>query len=81
MGGGIIWWLVIGLVAGWLTGKIMGGGGYGAIGDIVLGIVGAFVGGYLLHFIGITGGGMIAEILVATFGACVLVWLVRTIKK
>jgi len=81
MGGGIIWWLVIGLVAGWLTGKIMGGGGYGAIGDIVLGIVGAVVGGYLLHFIGITGGGLIAEILVATFGACILVWLVRMIKK
>jgi len=81
MGGGIIWWLCVGLVAGWLTGKIMKGGGYGAFMDIVLGIIGAVVGGYLLHFLGISAGGLITEILVATFGACVLVWLVRMIKK
>jgi len=77
----IIWWPIIGLLAGWLAGKIMKGGGYGTLADILLGMAGAIVGGSLLHLIGISGGGLIAEILVATFGACVLVWLVRMIKK
>jgi len=79
--GSFIWWLVVGLIAGWLAGKIMKGGGYGAVGDIVLGVVGAFIGGFILRFIGFTAGGLITEIIVATFGACVLVWLARLIKK
>lgn len=78
---GVIWWLIVGLVAGWLTGKIMKGGGYGTIADILLGIAGAFVGGFVLHLIGFGGGGLIAEIVVATFGACLLVWIVRKISK
>ena len=53
--GGIIAWLVVGLVAGWLAGLVMKGGGYGLIGDIVVGIVGAFVGGFVFSLI--TGGG------------------------
>jgi len=81
MFGDLIWWLVVGLVAGWATGKIMKGGGYGPIVDIVLGIAGAIVGGHLLGFLGIHGAGLIGSILVATLGACLLVWVARKIKK
>jgi uncharacterized membrane protein YeaQ/YmgE (transglycosylase-associated protein family) len=76
---GIIWWLIVGLVAGWAAGKIMKGKGYGAFMDIVLGIAGAVVGGLLLGFLRL-GGGLIGSIIVATIGACLLVWLVRRLK-
>ncbi len=69
MGHGIIVWLVIGAVAGWLAGTLVKGGGYGLIGDIVVGIVGAFIGGWLAGMLGIgVGGGLIASILTATAG-------------
>jgi len=78
MFGAIVWWVVVGLVAGWATGKIMKGGGYGPVLDIVLGIAGAIVGGFLLGLLGFSGGGgIVPSILVATFGACVVVWLAR----
>ena len=69
-----------GLIAGWATGKIMRGRGYGPIMDIVIGIVGAIVGGWIMRALGGTGqGGMIYTILVAIGGAVVLTWLVRLI--
>jgi uncharacterized membrane protein YeaQ/YmgE (transglycosylase-associated protein family) len=77
----LIWWIVVGLIAGWAAGKIMKGGGYGTIMDIVLGIVGGVVGGWLLGIFGIHGGGLIGSIIVAIFGAVVLIWLSRMIKK
>jgi uncharacterized membrane protein YeaQ/YmgE (transglycosylase-associated protein family) len=52
--GGIIAWLLVGLIAGWLTGKVMRGGGYGALRDIILGVVGAFIGGMVMSFLGST---------------------------
>jgi uncharacterized membrane protein YeaQ/YmgE (transglycosylase-associated protein family) len=56
----IIWWVIVGLIAGWLTGKIMSGGGYGALMDMVIGIVGAIVGGFIMRAVGFAGsGGMI----------------------
>jgi len=68
------------LVAGFLTGKIMKGSGYGVIGDIVIGILGAFLGSWLLSLLHIAGsGGLLYTILVATFGAIVLTWLYRLI--
>ena len=50
--GGILAWLIVGLIAGWLAGQVMKGGGYGLIGDIVMGIIGAFIGGFVLQFAG-----------------------------
>lgn len=79
--GNLIWWLLVGLIAGWAAGKIMKGGGYGTAMDIVLGIVGAVVGGWLLSILGIHAGGFIGTIIVAIFGAVVLIWLSRMIKK
>ena len=78
---GLIWWIIVGLIAGWAAGKIMKGGGYGAITDIVLGIVGAVVGGWLLGALGIHAGGLVGTIVVAIIGAMFLIWLTRLLKK
>jgi uncharacterized membrane protein YeaQ/YmgE (transglycosylase-associated protein family) len=77
----LIYWVVVGLIAGWAAGKIMKGGGYGTVMDIVLGIVGAVVGGWLMGMLGIQAGGLIGTIVVAIIGAVFLIWLSRLIKK
>ena len=80
--GGLIWWIVVGLIAGWLAGKVMSGGGYGVAVDIVLGILGAIVGGWLFGALHIfIGYGFIGSILVAFVGALLLVWITRLLKK
>jgi uncharacterized membrane protein YeaQ/YmgE (transglycosylase-associated protein family) len=80
--GGLIWWIIVGGIAGWLAGKVMKGGGFGVLMDIVIGIVGAMIGGWVFGLLGIySGGGIIPSILVAFVGACILLWLVRIIKK
>ena len=81
MGHGIIWWIVVGLIAGWAAGKIMKGGGYGVIADIILGILGAIVGGWVVGQLGIGGGGLVWSILVSILGAVILIWITRLIKR
>lgn len=81
MGHGIIWWIVVGLIAGWIAGRIMKGGGYGMIADIVLGILGGIIGGWIVGQLGFGGGGMVWSILVAILGAVILIALTRLIKK
>ena len=79
---GILAWLVIGAVAGWLAGQLMKGGGFGLLVDIIVGIVGAFVGGWVAGLLGISiGGGWIASIITATIGAVILIFLMRLIKR
>lgn len=74
----IIWWIIVGLIAGWATGKIMRGSGYGALTDILLGIAGALVGGWIMRAVGFAGrGGIIYTVLVAIGGAIVLTWIFR----
>jgi uncharacterized membrane protein YeaQ/YmgE (transglycosylase-associated protein family) len=74
--------LIIGAVAGWLAGQIVRGMGFGLIGNIVVGIVGAFIAGWLLPRIGIViGGGMLGSIINATIGAVVLLVIVGLIKR
>src|SRR5437763_16971749 len=74
--------LIIGAVAGWLAGQIVRGIGFGLIGNIVVGIVGAFIAGWLLPRIGIViGGGMIGSIINATIGAVVLLVVIGLIKR
>jgi len=78
----IVWFVLIGLVAGWLAGMLVRGGGFGVLGDIVVGIVGAVLGGYLFRFLGIyPGGGLFAALAVATIGAVVLIVILRAIKR
>ncbi len=76
----LLWWIVVGLIAGWATGKIMRGSGYGTLMDIVVGIVGAVVGGFIMRALGFSGqGGMLYTILVAIGGAVLLTWLIRLV--
>ena len=77
----LVVFLVIGAIAGWLAGVVMKGGGFGLIGDIVVGIVGAVVGGWLFGVFGITAGGLVGAIITAFVGACVLLFVIRLIKK
>ena len=72
--------LAIGAIAGWLAGNIMKGGGFGAIGNMVVGIVGAFVGGFAFSLVGITAGGLIGSIFTATVGAILLLYIVQLLK-
>ena len=81
MFGGLLWWCIVGLIAGFLAGKVMKGGGFGVLMDIVIGIVGALIGGWVFGLLGISAGGLIGSIIVAFVGACILLWLVRLIKK
>ena len=77
----VFWWIVVGLIAGWVAGKIMKGSGYGIVTDIVLGIVGAVVGGFIMRLLGFsTTGGFVASVLVAILGAVVVVWLARRLR-
>jgi len=79
---GLLYWLVVGLIAGWLAGLVMKGGGYGIVVDIVLGILGGVIGGWIFSMIGIgTGGGFIGGIIVAFIGAVVLVGITRVLKR
>ena len=77
-----VWFTLIGLVAGWLAGTLMKGGGFGVVGDIVMGVLGALLGGFLFSALGLSaGGGLIGAIIVATIGAIVLILLLRLIKR
>src|SRR6202040_1200644 len=77
----ILWWIIVGLIAGWLTGKIMSGGGYGPIMDIVVGVIGAVVGGFLMRSAGFAGDGGLYSIFVAVIGAVVLTLLLRLVTR
>ena len=78
----LLWWIIVGVIAGWATGKIMKGGGYGFWLDLILGVIGAVVGGFIARHLGLAeSGGMIYTILVAMFGAIVVVFLFRLITR
>lgn len=78
---GLLWTLLIGIAAGWLAGQVMKGGGYGLVGDLVLGILGSFVGSWIFLMLGIASFGLIGQLVVSTIGAVALVAIVRAIKK
>ena len=70
---GAVSWLLLGLVAGWLAGKIARGRGFGCIADIVLGLIGSYIGGWIFVRLGIFGGGFLYSLAAATLGAVILV--------
>jgi uncharacterized membrane protein YeaQ/YmgE (transglycosylase-associated protein family) len=79
---GFITWIVVGLIAGWLAGQVMKGGGYGVLVDIILGILGGILGGWVFGLLGIwPGGGVLGAIIVAFVGAVILVGISRLIKR
>lgn len=77
----LIVFLVVGVVAGWLAGKIMKGGGFGLVGDLVLGVIGAFVGGWVFGMLGILPVGILGTLISATAGALILLYIIRLVKK
>jgi uncharacterized membrane protein YeaQ/YmgE (transglycosylase-associated protein family) len=79
---GFVSWIIVGLVAGWLTGKIMGGPGKGVLMDIVIGLVGALVGGFLVSLLGFRAeGGFFYTTVVAVIGAVLLTWVFRKVTR
>lgn len=78
---GLVIFLVIGAVAGWLAGKLMKGSGFGLVGNIVVGIVGALIGGFVFGLLGISVGGLIGSVVMATIGAVLLLYIVKLMKK
>jgi uncharacterized membrane protein YeaQ/YmgE (transglycosylase-associated protein family) len=82
MGHGLIAWIIIGVLAGWLTGKLMKGSGFGFFMDMVVGLLGALVGGFLSSHLGLGGvgeHGLLISIVIAVIGAVILTWLLRMI--
>ena len=76
----VVWWLLVGLIAGFLASLVMRGG-YGLVGDIIVGIVGAFIGGFLASLLGISvGGGFVGTVIIAFIGACILIAILRAIS-
>jgi uncharacterized membrane protein YeaQ/YmgE (transglycosylase-associated protein family) len=75
---GLLWFVIIGAIAGWLAGQFMKGSGFGLLGDIIVGIIGAFLGGYLFRAAGVElGGGLVGSLIVAFVGAVLLLFIVR----
>ena len=78
----LLYFLLVGLAAGWLGGMLMRGGGLGLIGNLVVGVIGALVGGFVFGLLGISvGGGLIGSLISATVGAVILLFLVGLFKK
>ena len=77
----LVWFLVIGSIAGWLAGKIMRGSGFGLLGDLLVGIAGAFVGGMLFRALGIATYSLVGSLVSATIGAIILIWLIRVLRR
>ncbi len=77
----VLWWLFVGLIAGFLASRVMRGGGYGLIGDIVVGIIGAFLGGWLAGLLGFGSFGLIGTIVVAFIGACILLAILHAVSR
>ncbi|MBO4489096.1 MAG: GlsB/YeaQ/YmgE family stress response membrane protein [Bacteroidales bacterium] len=77
----IVLYLLLGAVAGWLAGVLMKGGGFGLLWNIIIGIVGGFLGGWLMSLVGIQKGGLLWELIVAVIGAVVLLFVISLFKK
>jgi len=73
----LLWFVIIGAIAGWLAGQFMRGNGFGLLGDIVVGVIGSFLGSWLFGATGIAGGGLLGSLIVAFIGAVVLLFVVR----
>ncbi len=76
----LLWFLIIGALAGWLAGKLTRGRGFGLVGDLVIGILGALIGGFLFRFLGALSFGFVGSLITATVGAVILLWVVRRLR-
>ena len=76
-----LWFVLIGIAAGWLAGQLMRGSGYGLLGDLIVGVIGAILGGWLFGLLGIAAVGLLGQLIVATAGAILLLLLLRVLKR
>ena len=76
----MLWFLLIGIISGWLAGMISRGSGFGIWGDLVTGVIGSFIGGFAFNLIGISTYGTIGSIISSTIGAIVLLWIIRMFR-
>jgi len=77
----LIWVILLGIIAGWLAGKIVHGSGFGLVGDLVVGILGSLIGSFLFGLLGLAAYGLVGRLIVAVAGAVVLLWLIRLVKR
>jgi uncharacterized membrane protein YeaQ/YmgE (transglycosylase-associated protein family) len=77
----LLWFLLIGLAAGWIAGQLWKGSHFGLVGDLIVGCIGALVGGWVFGLLGIGGGGLVGALIVAVVGALLLLWLLRVLKR
>jgi uncharacterized membrane protein YeaQ/YmgE (transglycosylase-associated protein family) len=77
----LVWVVLIGILAGWLAGKITKGRGFGILGDLIVGILGSLLGNFLFEVLGIFSYGLVGRLVMAVIGAVILLWLIRLIKK
>ena len=78
---GLVWALIIGIAAGWLAGQIMKGSGFGLLGDLIVGVIGSFIGHALFNVLGLASSGILGQLIVSTVGAVVLLFLLRLISR
>jgi uncharacterized membrane protein YeaQ/YmgE (transglycosylase-associated protein family) len=76
-----VWFALIGLCAGWLAGQIMKGSGFGLVGDLIIGVIGAILGAFIFRSMGLAANGMLGQLIVATVGAVVLLALLHLVTK
>ena len=77
----MLYWIIVGILAGWLTGQVMHGRGYGLVGDLIVGLLGGVIGGWLFDQLGIRAGGTVGSIVVAFVGGVVLVVVLRSLRR
>jgi uncharacterized membrane protein YeaQ/YmgE (transglycosylase-associated protein family) len=77
----LVWVVLVGILAGWLAGKITRGRGFGVLGDLVVGIVGSLLGSFLFGLIGLVAYSLLARLVMSVIGAILLLWLIRLIKR
>jgi uncharacterized membrane protein YeaQ/YmgE (transglycosylase-associated protein family) len=76
-----VWFILIGMCAGWLAGQFMKGSGFGLLGNLIVGVVGALLGGFLFQIVGLAAYGLLGQLIVATVGAVLLLALLRLVKR
>ena len=77
----LVWFLLIGLAAGWLAGRIMKSGSGGLVGDLIVGVIGALLGGFLFNLLGFSANGLLARLITATVGSVVLIAVLRALNR
>jgi uncharacterized membrane protein YeaQ/YmgE (transglycosylase-associated protein family) len=78
---GLIYFLLIGLAAGWLAGKLVKGRGFGLIENLIIGVIGALIGGFVFGTLGVNVGGLLGQLIAATVGALILLYLLKVIRS